>query len=850
MSLASGTRLGPYEILSPLGAGGMGEVYRARDTKLDRDVAVKILPERLAEDSDALSRFEREAKAVAALSHPNILSIHDFGREGGIAYAVAELLEGENLRSRLDLGAIPQRRAVEIAVAIARGLAAAHEKGIVHRDMKPENVFLTKDGRVKILDFGLAKIVVPETAQTSAPTAAAATDPGTVMGTVGYMSPEQVRGREVDARTDIFAFGAILYEMLSGRRAFKGDSHVETMSAILKEEPPELLESGKNVSPALDRIVRHCLEKSPEARFHSAGDVAFALESLSGHASTTSNTRVAARVERPWKRPAAAVAMAAVLLAAGVLIDRALRPATPSPTFQRLTFRHGVVNAGRFSGDGRTVVYSAQWNGKPSEIYSVGADGGDSRSLGISDAMLLSVSASDELAIKLRPTLWANHIRGTLARVPLAGGSPRELREEIQEADWSGDGRDLALVHLVSSARWTIEYPAGKIVLDEGEPVNLLRASPDGRRLAASEGTYPWFNPSLAVLDRSGKRSVVESRIVTGLAWDRSDGLWFTSPETGGGTNLSTMHPPAAPKSILRVAGTMTLEDISRSGDFLVNFVRQQSSAMFHPAGAARESDLAWHEDSSIADLSPDGKAALIDDETGDGQHSFYLRKTDGSPPVRLGEGVALDFSADGKWVLAEPPNSPRALVAVPVGAGESKSIPVPIDLSQWWFLPDGKRVLVSGILPSRGVRLYTVDLDGKNYRQVAPDDYDAWIGEMPISPDGKRIAVQKNTGIAEIFPIDGGASRAVAGWEDGDVVIRWAEDGHSLFVFKRNELPARVFKLDVETGKRTPWLELMPADPAGVTRIPTIVMTPDGRTYAYNFRRELSDLYRIRGVK
>ncbi|HET7452797.1 MAG TPA: serine/threonine-protein kinase, partial [Thermoanaerobaculia bacterium] len=250
MRLSAGTRLGAYEILSPLGSGGMGEVYRARDAKLHREVAVKVLPESIASDPDALARFEREARAVAALNHPNILSIFDFGSHEGNVFAVMELLEGATLREKLDAGALPQRRAVEIATAIARGLAAAHEKGVVHRDLKPENVFLTEDGRVKVLDFGLAKKLGPEEAETNAPTTPAGTEPGTVMGTVGYMSPEQVRGRTVDHRSDIFSFGAVLYEMLSGRRAFRGDSAVETMSAILKEEPPELVETGKSVSPS------------------------------------------------------------------------------------------------------------------------------------------------------------------------------------------------------------------------------------------------------------------------------------------------------------------------------------------------------------------------------------------------------------------------------------------------------------------------------------------------------------------------------------------------------------------------------------------------------------------------
>ena len=283
MTLSAGTRLGPYEILSPLGAGGMGEVYRARDSKLERDVAIKVLPQSLAADPDALARFEREAKAVAALSHPNILAIHDFGTHEGTAYAVMELLEGETLRGKLDAGPIPQKQAVDYALQIAKGLSAAHEKGIVHRDLKPENLFVTKDGHVKILDFGLAKRVeaVAPGEETSAPTGSGHTEPGTVMGTVGYMSPEQVRGLPVDHRSDIFSFGAILYEMLSGKKAFKRDTASDTMAAILREEPPELTESGRNISPALDHIVRHCLEKDRDNRFQSAKDIAFALSEAS-----------------------------------------------------------------------------------------------------------------------------------------------------------------------------------------------------------------------------------------------------------------------------------------------------------------------------------------------------------------------------------------------------------------------------------------------------------------------------------------------------------------------------------------------------------------------------------------
>ncbi len=324
MSLASGTRLGPYEILAPIGAGGMGEVYRAKDTKLDRDVAVKVLPDSLSRDADMLARFEREAKAVAALSHPNILAIFDYGHQDGVAYAVMELLSGQTLRDRLDSGPLPQRVVVDYALQVARGLSAAHERGIVHRDLKPENLFVTKDGHVKILDFGLAKRAEHEAdEETNAPTQSKGTEPGTVMGTMGYMSPEQVRGREVDHRSDIFAFGTILYEMLSGRRAFKKDTASDTLAAILRDEPPEMTGSGRNIPVALDHVVRHCLEKDPGDRFQTAKDIAFALSEASGSTSMSGAQAVAPIAARRRSVVIAiAFAIVAALIVAGIFLGK------------------------------------------------------------------------------------------------------------------------------------------------------------------------------------------------------------------------------------------------------------------------------------------------------------------------------------------------------------------------------------------------------------------------------------------------------------------------------------------------------------------------------------------------
>jgi TolB-like protein/tetratricopeptide (TPR) repeat protein len=329
MTLAAGTWLGPYEILAAIGAGGMGEVYRARDRKLDRDVAIKVLPQGVARDPDMLARFEREAKAVAALSHPNILSIFDFGTQDGTAFAVMELLEGETLRGKLDAGPIPEKLAVDYALQVARGLSAAHEKGVVHRDLKPENLFVTREDHVKILDFGLAKRVdaIDMEGETSAPTGGGRTEPGAVMGTAGYMSPEQVRALSVDHRSDIFSFGAILYELLSGKKAFKRDTAGDSMVAVLKEEPPELTGSGRGIPPALDRVVRHCLEKDREKRFQSAREVALALVEASSSATAAPKATGATGPPVPSTGraiPVGTVVVVVVLLvlAAAVLLRR------------------------------------------------------------------------------------------------------------------------------------------------------------------------------------------------------------------------------------------------------------------------------------------------------------------------------------------------------------------------------------------------------------------------------------------------------------------------------------------------------------------------------------------------
>jgi serine/threonine protein kinase len=363
VTISSGSRLGPYEVLSPLGAGGMGEVWRARDPRLGRDVAIKVLPPSYSTDPDRLRRFEQEARAAGVLNHPSITAVYDIGTHEGSLYVVSELLEGETLRSRLAAGPLPPRKAVDYAVQIARGLAAAHEKGIVHRDLKPENLFVLTDGRVKILDFGLSKLIQPEAsgrALTEMPTATAGTEPGVVLGTLGYMSPEQVRGQVVDSRSDIFSFGAVFYEMLSGKRAFAGNSAADTLSAILMTEPPDLAVTGRDTPAVVERIVRHCLEKNPAERFQSARDIAFDLEALSGLSTPSAAVTALPAGRKKVLRTAVvlAIALPIAALAAGLLLGRRLASTSP-PSYRQVTYRHGTIDLARFAPDGQSLVYSA-----------------------------------------------------------------------------------------------------------------------------------------------------------------------------------------------------------------------------------------------------------------------------------------------------------------------------------------------------------------------------------------------------------------------------------------------------------------------------------------------------------
>jgi len=856
MPLPVGTRLGPYEVLAPIGAGGMGEVYRARDSRLGREVALKILPAAFASDPDRVRRFEQEGRAAAALNHPNIVVIYDSGSEGGVFYVATELLEGETLRDRLAGSALPVRKAIDYAIQTARGLAAAHAKGITHRDLKPENLFLTKDGLVKILDFGLAKHAAIKSAGTH-PTELATqpieTDPGKVLGTVGYMSPEQVRGQVADARSDLFSLGVVLYEMVSGKRAFSGDSAVEVMSAILKQEPPEL---DAALPPVLDRMIRRCLEKKPEERFQSALDLAFALESISG--TTSSGTQQIGKSRRfPWM-----IALAAglcVLVGALMFFVGRRTSHAPSPSFQRVTFRRGIVAGGRFANAGRTIVYSAAWDGDPFRVYSTQAESPESRDLGIVNARLLGVSPSNEMALDLTSRLGLG-VPGTLARAPISGGTPREVADDIAAADWTSDGKRLAVVRAKPGLQ-QLEFPIGNVLYQTTGRIVFPRISPKADLIAFLEQPLgSGAVGSVAMIDLKGNKKTLTqfwSGSLFGVAWSSSgDEILFTASAYGLASSLYAVNPSGHQRLIAHLSGNFGVLDVAPDGRVLMRHATISSSIFFLPTVDSNGSDLYWHDLSQLSDISRDGKSLLFS-EGGDATRSgedyvTYTRRTDGSAAVRLGPGLPLEISPNGKWALVMGSSrAPSQLVLLPTGTGEARPLThdeIHHQGAAW--TPDGKRIVFVGNEPGHRIRYYVQNVDGGPPRAITPENVNFNNSDpVTISPDGKSVAVAELDGKIVLYPIDDGAPRAVPKLAGGFAPLRWCP-GSSLMVYQAGNVPVKILRVDVETGEQTLWKELAPAYRTGLVGIASVRVGADCQSSAYSAQYLPSELWIADGLR
>ena len=869
MTLTPGTRLGAYEVIAPLGAGGMGAVYRARDPRLDREVAIKVLATELAKDPVALTRFEREAMSVAKLSHPNILSIFEFGHEGSTAFVVTELLQGETLRARLENGRLPARRAVAYALQIARGMAAAHARGVVHRDLKPENVMITTDDHVKILDFGLAKSVDAAPAElTRAGTVV--TSAGTILGTFGYMAPEQVRGLQVDHRADMFAFGAVLYEMLSGERAFTGETAADTMTAVLTKDPPDLDTAALSIAPGLERIVRRCLEKTPDLRFQSANDLAFALETLATpSASTTLASEAVAppgrhgRTWLPW-----VLAGLGVLAAVGSILMNGTRQAEPRwDTFTRITEAAGEETAPTLSPDGNTVAYAIRVNGSWG-IYSQRVGGRNA-------TPIVNDPERDESAPAFSPdgALIAFHQSGSVGGIFVAGATGESVRRVTDygfDPAWSPDGKEIAF------ATEEVGEPSSRLSDSALYVVDVGGGSP--RRVLEADAVQPSWSPSGERIvywrNIGGQRDIYtiaagggtpialtnDPAIDWSPVWSPDGRFIYFSSDRGGVMNLwrigvdqSSGRPRGLPEPVTAgVQASAGLPRFSRDGSRLVFRARGASinpvAIPFEPATVRAGTPILLDTGNNIripSDVSPDGKQ-LVYYSTGEPQEDLFIgpvngpmrRLTDDSgrdrtPMFVPGDGHALVFysNRDGEWAVWEVRDDGSGLRRLqrPTG-GVVNAIVSPKGDALVFGAGAGRRMFLAPLTAvSQPIELASIETDGKYFQPTA------W------SPDATRLAgplVPSSGRPSGVAVYDIGARKTSKIAPDETFAVRWLADSRRVMYFTNAE--SQLVVLDSVSGRRTVVDVRLP----GPSYPQMFAISPDNRTIYYGAKRSEADIW------
>jgi serine/threonine protein kinase len=881
-----GRTISHYRIIEKLGGGGMGVVYKAEDTRLQRTVALKFLSEDTAKDPAALERFRREAQTASGLNHPNICTIYDVGEEAGSAYIAMEFMDGQTLKHRIEGKPVRLGELLDVAIAVADALSAAHAQGIIHRDIKPANIFTTRSGQIKVLDFGLAKYAAEQKGRESSLTSSVATvanpnltSPGTAVGTVAYMSPEQAMGEELDGRTDLFSLGIVLYEMATGRQAFSGATTAAVFDAILHRQPVAPVKINPQLPGRLEEILNKALEKDPKLRYQNASDFRVDLQRLKRESDSHSARRTVEAqpeqypasaspaassashpfppVNRSWVSLAVPIVIAVALVAAAYWEGRreGLAASITPPTYRQLTFRGGTIRMARFAPDGKTIVYSAAWEGNPVEIYTTRPESPESRPFGLPKAEVLSISSEGEMAVLLHSHNVDPYINeGTLGRVPLGGGAPREVLENVQWADWSPDGSTFAVVREFGGQS-RLEYPVGKVLYETGGWISHPRVSPNNDMVAFIDHPVRRDDAgSVMVVDLTGKKKVLSTgwETVWGLGWSpKGTEVWFSSTRIGYGRYLSAVNLSGKERLLAREPGTLTLQDVARDGRVLVTRDVPRVGMVGQTAGDNKERDLSWMDWSAPKDLSADGKTLLFTEsgEAGGENYAAYLRQTDGSPAVRLGDGNGFALSPDKKWVVGGLPKPPVQLYLLPTGAGDTRPLTHDNINHLWtrWF-SDGKRVMFAGDEPGKGVRIYVQDVDSGTAQPITSQGVNGSL--FAISPDGKQVVIIGPDKIPALMSTDGGEARPIPNLQVGDAPIGWSNDGHSLFVYHLGEVPAQVYKVDVATGSKQPWKQLVPPDVSGVTDISAIMITPDGNNYVYEYGRTLSDLYLVNDVK
>ena len=863
--LSAGHRIGPYTVTALLGAGAMGQVYRARDPKLNRDVALKVLPTVFAVDADRLVRFKREAQMLAALNHPNIGAIYGFEDASGEQALVLELVDGPTLAEVIARGPLTLDETLTIARQIADALEAAHDKGIIHRDLKPANIKIASNGPVKVLDFGLAKVweSAPGALLSGSPTVTAShLGERAILGTPAYMSPEQARGRTLDKRTDIWSFGCVVFEMLTGSTAFGGETISDTIARVL-ERDVDWATLPPTVPPRIRDLLRRCLQKDSNRRLRDIGDARIEIDEVL----TTIPTPTVAAPSEPgsrqrFRRPLVRVAAATGLVIASALIGAFVAQRNREgiePVFRQLTFKHGSLRGARLATDGQTVVYSAAWIGTPPQVYVLRPESPQSGSIGLADAGVFSVSSKGELAVALGCRLNWGECTGTLARVPIIGGIPRELVKDVHVADWSPDGENIAVVSF-AGGRYRLEYPIGKVLYEPAGWITYARLSPQGDRIAFLD--HPRLGDiggSVAMIDMAGRKVTLSSdwKALQGLAW-AGDEIWFTGSRTGkgGSSALHAVSLTGRERTIFASPGTLKLNDIAPSGQVLITRGTTRGGIVGLGSGATKDRELSWFDYSTVGDLSADGTTLLFY-EWGEGvgaKSTIFIRKMDGSDAVRLGEGRPLALSRDAQWALAVQDEMSGQLALLPTRTGEVRRLPrgAIAEYLDWAvFSPDGRRVYFAARDSSDVRRTYVQDIDGGEPRPVTRDGF---VGLL-LSPDGRTLATTDRYGEYYLYPVDGTSEPLpIPGYVDGDVLLQWSGDGRSLFIREAGNLVLRIHRLDVATGDRRIWKELVPPDPTVVIDIGSdpgqVRMTADGKSYAYTYWTFEGELYLAQGLK
>jgi Tol biopolymer transport system component len=858
--LTAGTKLGPYEIVSPIGAGGMGEVYRARDTRLGRDVAIKVLPEALAHDADRMRRFEQEARTIAALNHPNILGIHDIGTHDGAPFLVSEFLEGQTLRAKLMSGPLPARRAIEYALGILQGLAAAHEKGIVHRDLKPENVFVTRDGRIKVLDFGLAKLIRPEEEHGAAATLTSpATLPGTVMGTVGYMSPEQVRGEAIDSRSDIFSFGAVFYEMLTGKRAFKHQTYAETMTAILREEPPALNDTGWQGSPEMQRILGRCLEKNVERRFQAASDLAFAIESLSAPSTAIKVPPKAARAWLPW-------AIAAVLLIGIAAWEMVRPPVTPTNPlekahFTRLTDYESVDAA--ISPDGRFVAFVSDHDG-PFDVWVTQVGSGRLLNLtqgkaGPLPGPLRNVGFSGDGS-----EIWigGGDVGLRLRMLPLTGGTPRYfLGEKTANLAWSPDGERIVYHTFGSGDPMFIADRNGanarQIFVDRpGIHNHFPTWSPDGRWIYFVHGTPDTRDMDLYRIDPAGGNPQRLTQRNTDIAYPTPVGnntvFYVARDGDGSGPWLWTFDLKSRESRRVSVGlEQYTSVEASADGRKLVATISNPVAGLWTVPildRIAEERDVKPYPVPNIRALAPrfGGSSLFYLSSLGAGDGLWRLRNGETTEIWKGADGALFETPAvspdGGRVAIVLRRNGKGQVHILSADGAELQPIAEGIDAKGTSCWSPNAKWIVTGGSDATGLGLFKIPLEGGSPVRLV-----SGRALNPVwSPDGSLI-VYAGTNVSTFAPL-------LAVRPDGSSVklpeislrrlgehVRFSRDGKSL-IYTQGLLASQDFwLLDLATMKSRPLTRLQ-----NRAAMRTFDVTSDGKQIVFDRLRENSQVVMI----